>query len=319
MDDTEFVRRAEQLIGPDACELMAYSAGLRGLLASHLAERPRKDRAGRHIRDGLGFDRTGRDDDLGRQADSVRAELRVAIELPPGVRHPVTEAEALDFMRAPRLVATRDYQELLTAVDRRFTDPRVLATVDYMLERASQKLGIPLYVCGLQLPPDREEAAAAVGDFVTGRTDRAPRRVAPGSGKVVQLAHMRERHLPWVVWDEIAAMMERAGKMTGYPVLHCWPIPGSFELDPHCRPFEGHDKRRPYRPTGEEARAESDALWKYYRGGDWEPPGSAEPFTVEVNEAGVAWVKPASYRELHPGERLSSARPVSTKKGARHE
>lgn len=285
MDEVEFCEKATQLIGSDAIELMAFSNGFKAMVAGYFRQQRK-----------LGADA------VLQHANRVRLDMRIEIHYPRGLPVVVDQHTAIDHMIVRELVGTVTHRDAMRVADRRFTDPRLLATIDRGLSNAS-KAGIPLYVGAL----DRFEDAHA--EFLSWDTREKLETKDRPVGRRCQLVHLYWNWLPWECWRAIDQLMEEAGRATGYGVLPLWPVPGVYFLDPACRPYEGPDRLRPKRLSPEERLDEERRLKAHYLdGGEWEPPLGDEPGTIEENDAGIRWVKPASYRELHEHERAKPIR-----------
>lgn len=242
-------------IGNDQEWLLDFSPRLRAVLA--MRERPRNRPLAFSLKGVEAFERLCND---------IRLELRVQIDRPGEVLR--TEPEVLQFLRYPAFCQSQDYRELQRRVSRKGADTRVLLTVDRAIRDAAH-LGIPLWPSVLCV--DHGERVRA---FVSNEVDTRPSEWLHGTGLSVQFGHATLRHLPWAAWEWIERLVERASRATGYWLQGVYPRPGEFELAGDCRPLEATDepRARSRRPNPEEARAESDALLRFYRGGPWGSP-----------------------------------------------
>lgn len=174
--------------------------------------------------------------------DEARLDMRVAVELPPGVAEPRNVREALRYMQRPRFCVTRQWVRTQEYVDRRPAEPRLLETFNRVVS-AAHKLGVPLFPASLE------------------RRD------------VIHIGHATERFLPWACWDLIADWVDEAGLATGFRLLASGVQPGCFRLDPKAPELpDVSTSRRPAKLAADEAAAEREALWAYWNARE---PGNA--------------------------------------------
>lgn len=196
--------------------------------------------------------------------DTVRASYRVAIDLRGRSRWPLSEHEAIAWMRAPRMVRTGLFRELQREESRVGADPRLLFTVDRMIRDAA-RIDVPLW-------PSRLHVARAelVAEFVTGASDELPSESAFGTGDAVRISHCTDELLPWSAWDAIDAMALRASEATGFRLAKLGKVPGEYRLADEAPEWAPRGSRlRPAKLLAGEQRDEVVRLLGWYSGGRW--------------------------------------------------
>lgn len=221
--------REARFTAPDLERLMAFSLRLRAFMAM-LERNPGKaatsDAQERFL----------------MLCDEARLDLRVTVQLPPGISEPRNDREAIAYMRRERYCASTHWQRTQEHIQRNGAEPRLLLTVDRLVSEA-RKLGVPLYPQALERAEE------------------------------VHIGHATERFLPWACWDVISDLMWEAGHASGFHLLPAEVVPGQFRLDPEAPDLpEKPASRRPMRLSPEQASAEREALWAYYSGGQYVPP-----------------------------------------------
>lgn len=201
---------------------------------------------------------------LGSLLTEVRLDLRVAVDLPQGVREPRNEGEALAFMRAPNFVGSTHHAVLRRHVSRHGTDARLQVTVDRLIDDAG-KLGVPLWPSLLNVPAAQQDAWHGEGESDL-RGGESPFNL----GRCVQLGHGVYRHLPWACWDAVDLIVARAGAATGYRLERLGQVPGEYQLRSDAPKLAEADALRLGRlQAAESRREERERLWTAYAGGDW--------------------------------------------------
>lgn len=215
-------RPENRFTAPDLGRLMACSARLRGFMAM-LARNPAR------------YVQPGSLQAFQQLCDEVRLDLRVAIELPPGVSEPRNDAQALRFMERERYCRTGHWDRVQSVIDRSWPDPRLLETVGRAV-RDARRLRVPLFPAAVDLPGE------------------------------VHIGHAVERFLPWACWDLVADWVIQAGIATGYRLVPAEFVPGHFRLVDDAPPYRQDAGMRPERLSPEAARAEREELWAFYQG-----------------------------------------------------
>lgn len=169
--------------------------------------------------------------------DRVRLDLRIAIDLHPGVGAPRTEKEALLYMQCPRFVRSLTHLRLQSEGDRNEADPRALLVVKRLV-RDAEAVGVPLWAPAV----DRE---------------------------AVHIGHGVHRLLPWRCWDLLENWADEAAIAVGMRIVPSDVIPGQFWLADDCAQLPEAATLKPKRLTRNEADAEREALLAYYGGDDW--------------------------------------------------
>lgn len=168
--------------------------------------------------------------------DDARLDLRVSIQLPPGVAEPRTVRDALRFMQRDRYCGSRHWVRTQEYVDRRIAEPRLLETFDRVVDQAC-KVGVPLFPQSLE------------------------------KRDTVHIGHCTERFLPWACWDLIADWVHEAGLATGFRLVASGVFPGAFQLDPNAPELpDVSTSRKPAKLPSDEAAEEREALWQLFMG-----------------------------------------------------
>lgn len=213
---------------PDMARLLAFSPALRAFVA--MLKRPENAKRAATLEAQAAFQ---------EQCDRVRLDLRVALDLPPGVREPGSERDALRYMQCPRFTGSLTHLRLQSEGDRNEADPRALLVVKRLIADA-ERVGVPLWACAV----DRE---------------------------AVHVGHGVHRLLPWRCWALLESWAREAAMAVGMRVVVSSLVPGQFWLADDCPALPERDKGlRPKRLAPTEAAAEREALLAYYGGGDWD-------------------------------------------------
>lgn len=262
-------------LGEDIDILAAYSLTLRAQLVML-----RRNRWRGHIRPAH---RTR----LASLCDSLRLQLRVKVDWHPAVRPPRYEKDALDFMRAPHYLRTRDFAQLQMHADRGEADPRVIETVERLI-RDARKLEIPLWPTAWDNPKAQRQQ-----QYVMGFADEPPGPSVFDTGTAVEIGHCSERFLPWLCWDVIDGLAGEAGNATGYRLRRIDLAPGRYALAVDAPEWRAPPGLQPKRLTVKQAAEERARVEAAHGVKDWDE--ATQAWVARPNHG--AWVD--EHGEVH--------------------
>lgn len=212
----------------------------------------------------------------------------------PYAREPKTFSEAQTYLQRPELFGTENYQAMLWHADlgRPATKGRAgTSHVDAGLVAFAKRLvglatdrRVPLFVeRGYTSPQDQNWA------YVTGLSDIPAKDFPYCYGKAVLIGHAAEREFRGMCLVWLNTLADLAAAELNLQVGYGFERPGEFLIADADGVFCELDGNFP----DPHARDEMARLFDFYSAREW--VAAEGSFTVEVNEAGIGWVKPSNY------------------------
>lgn len=214
-------------------------------------------------------------------------------------REPKTYAEAQTFLQRPELFDTENYQAMLWHADQgrpgtksraasNYVDAGLVAFTARLIGLAKDR-GVPLFAERMYTAPEDQARA-----YVQGLTDVPPVLFPYCYGRAVLIGHAAEREWRGVCLDWLNTLAELAAAELAVVIGYGPERPGEFLIADDDGVLCEFDGQFPDRHSRDEA---ARLLAVYSGASEWKPGPEGGEFTVEVNEAGVRWVKPSNYVE----------------------